>query len=540
MDEKMNTLQDPNPSPAESARSKLASHAKAFDFIVCGSGSSGSVVASRLAADPAVNVLLIEAGGSDATENVTNPNFWVRNLGGDLDWGFKAESNSRLNGRAIPYSMGKVLGGGSSINVGTWSRGHRTDWDSFAAAAQDPDWSYAHILDIYKRCIENWTGVADPDYRGTGGAMHVQPAADPHAFALALLDAAAEAGVERFENSSGRMMEAAGGCAVVDENVRDGVRQSVYQSYVHPRLHQANLMVATDATVTRILFERNRASAVEVLMNGAIVTIKASREIVLSMGAIQTPKILMQSGIGDPEELRRFGIPVVQGLPGVGRNLHDHVEIGLVWEASDKALPRVPRSQMVCFWKTRPELEAPNFYSYARAGTQATAENMAEIEYPANTWSLVSGMRPASRGSIHLTGANASDPVRIEANYLADPNDLRDLTLAIGQAREIGNARAMKPFVKREVAPAGLNGPELEHYIRNGLGTFWHQSCTAKMGTDEMSVVDGKLRIHGLKGIRIADASILPSVTVGNTMAPCVAIGERAAEILQAEHGTAA
>jgi choline dehydrogenase len=240
----------------------------------------------------------------------------------------------------------------------------------------------------------------------------------------------------------------------------------------------------------------------------------------------------MQSGIGDHEELAKFGIPVRQHLPGVGRNLHDHVALALVWEATDAPLPHTARSSAVAFWKTDTALDAPNSYTYAIGIPFLTPENAETYPPPQAAWTLFMGMRPASRGSIHLTGPNASDPLQVQANYLSDPQDLEDLKLGVERAREIGNGAALRLYAKREHAPAGLNGPALEDYIRNGLVTFWHQSGTAKMGRDSMSVVDSALKVYGVEGLRVADASILPRVTTGNTMAPCVIIGERAAELL--------
>jgi len=506
-----------------------------FDYIVCGAGTSGSVVAARLAANQSVRVLLLEAGGSDETDAIMNPNRWPMTLGTELDWGFVAEPNPRLNGRAIPYSMGKVLGGGSSINVSTWSRGHQADWDFYAAKSGDASWSYQAVLELYRRRIEAWAGDADPDYRGNGGPVHVQPAAEPHAFSFALLQAAESVGLQRFANANGRMMEASGGCAFVDETVREGRRQSIFRSYLYPRMAEPNITVLTGALVARILFHRHRATGVLYRYKGKSFRAEASCEVILSLGAIQTPKVLMQSGIGDEDELRRVGVPVLQPLSAVGRNLHDHVAFGWVWQSTDIGLPRVPRSQTACFWKTTAELDAPNFYAYARRGPDVTPENAARFNPPADSWSLVLGMRPKSRGSIHLTGPDAEDPVRIDANYLADPQDLKDLMAGLSIARGIGNSAALRPFTVREITPASGDASELERFFRDGLGTFWHQCGTGTMGRDAMSVVDSKLKVYGIDGLRIADASILPRVTTGNTMAPCVVIGEQVAAFLHAD-----
>ena len=531
-------------SPAEFAgrlrpnQQQLASGLKShYDFIVCGAGTSGSVVAARLAADRTTQVLVLEAGGADETDLVTNPNNWPMTLGSELDWRFVAEPNPNLNGRAIPYSMGKVLGGGSGINVSTWSRGHQADWDFYASESGEPSWSYEAILELYRGRIEAWAGSPDPEYRGTDGVVHVQHAADPHPFSLALLDGAQSVGLERFPNANGRMMESAGGCALVDETICDGKRQSIFRSYLHPLLDQPNITVLTGAVAMRILFRGHRAMGVEFLYQEKVFRVQAFREIVLSLGAIHTPKLLMQSGIGDEAELKRAGISVLQALPGVGCNLHDHVSFGCVWESKGESFPRAPRSQIACFWKTSAKTDPPDFYTYAKYGPLATIENTIRFNPPPNSWSLVLGMRPKSRGTVRLTGPDPADPVAIHANYLGDRQDLETLIAGLGTAREIGNAPALRSFTSREIAPGSLNATDLERFFRDGLCTFWHQCGTAKMGRDAMSVVDGRLKVHGVESLRIVDASILPRVTTGNTMAPCVVIGERAADFLQGEHG---
>ena len=513
---------------------KLAANLPArFDYVVCGAGTSGCVVAARLAADPATRVLVLEAGGTDDIDMVTNPDRWPLTLGTDLDWGFVAEANPNLNGRSIPYSMGKVLGGGSSINVSTWSRGHRADWSFYASEAGDPSWSYEAVLDLYRHRIEDWTGAPDEDRRGSGGRVHVQSPPIPHSFALALLDGAASVGLKRYSSSNGRMMEMDSGCALVDETVREGRRRSIFRSYLHPLMNRPNITVLTGALVTRIVFEGHRARGVEFEHEGRATRVEADREIVVSLGAIHTPKLLMQSGIGDEAELQRVGITPLQVLPGVGRNLHDHVAFACIWEATDRDFPKASRSQTACFWKSEPSLASPNFYAYSRYGPLATAEILSRFKPPAAAWSLVVGMTPHSRGTIHLTGSAPLDPVRIEANYLGDGRDLEHLVAGVALARDIGNSAPLRPFSQREVAPGQLGRAELERFFRDSLGTFWHQSGTAKMGRDANSVVDAHLRVYGVERLRIADASILPRVTTGNTMAPCVVIGERAADLLR-------
>jgi choline dehydrogenase len=507
-----------------------------YDFIVCGSGSSGAVVARRLAENPAVSVLLIEAGGSDRVPEVAMAAAWPMNLGSARDWGFTALPNPHLNGRAIPMSMGKVLGGGSSINVMLWARGHKTDWDYFAAESGDPAWSYDSVLAIYRE-IENWRGKPDPARRGRAGLLYITPPTEPNPVAAAMLDAASELGIPVFDDANGSMMEGPSGASYFNLRIRDGLRQSIFRSYTFPLMNQPNLTVLPGTLVTRLLIERGAAVGVECLLDGRSHRFNASQEVILSLGAIHTPKVLMQSGVGDAETLASLGIPLVQHLPGVGANFQDHIMVSsCIWEYAQPIPPHGNGGEATLFAKSAPELDSPDIQLLQIQFPVPTPELAARHSIPPGSWGIFPALlRPHSVGRLRLTGANPGDPIQIDSQILSDPADLTALRRCVDLARQVGNAKALRGFVKREVMPTALSAAAMDNFIRDGVTTIWHQSCTAKMGRDGMSVVDSRLKVYGVDRLRIADASVMPRVPLANTMAPCVIIGEQVSRAIARE-----
>jgi len=431
--------------------------------------------------------------------------------------------------------MGKVLGGGSSINVLVWARGHRSDWDYYAEQTKDSSWSYASVLEIYKR-IEDWHGTPDPTFRGSGGPVFIQPPEAPGPLGAATLEAAKSVGIPVFKSQNGLMMEGDGGAARMDLIIKDGQRHSIYRAYVTPFLDRPNLTVLSKTLVTRLIFEGKRVTGVEIATKGKMRRVAANLEVVISLGALQTPRLLMQSGIGDAKHLKQFGIPLVQHLPGVGKNLQDHVNFGCTWESQEPIARDNNVSATTLYWKSDPSLEAPNLM-HCQAALPVPNPDTAYLGSTENGWTTFAGVaRPHSRGFVSLTGPNPDDPLHIRTNALTHPDDMKAALATVALCRQIGNAPPLRAIGKREILPGKLQREDLLNFLRNAAVTFWHQTCTAKMGLDEDSVVDTRLAVYGVEGLRVADGSILPRITTGNTMAPCVVIGERAADLLLQKH----
>jgi choline dehydrogenase len=516
-------------------QARLASNLQSqYDYIVCGAGSSGCVVASRMSENPDIRVLLIEAGGSDQVPSIQDPTVWFTNLGTEREWGDKSLPQRHLNNRQLNLAMGKALGGGSSINVMAYVRGHKNDYDYWAAEAGDPSWNYEHVLSIYKR-IEDWQGAPDPAYRGKGGNVWVQSARDPNPVAPAMVNAAAAVGIPSFDDHNGAMMEGPGGCSIANTTIKDGRRRNMASHYLHPVMDRPNLTVLTAAEVQKITLSGKRATGVQFLWQGKMHTVGAAREVILSAGALNSPKLLMLSGIGDEKALKRAGVRAVHHLPGVGQNFQDHILVGgCIWEYNTPQAPRNNAAECTFFWKSDSRLDTPDLQPFQIELPFTSEVTSKQFTIPEASWSIAPGLvRPESRGHVELQSSNPRDRLKIHANFLSEPADMKALVRAVELCREIGNRPEMREFAKREVMPGPLKGKDMENFIRNASATYWHETGTCKMGRDKMAVVDAKLRVRGIEGLRVADGSIMPRVTTGNTMAPCMIIGERMAEILK-------
>lgn len=509
--------------------------APAYDYIVVGTGSAGSALVGRLAAArPDASILVVEAGDWDTAPSVLDPSVWFTNLGTERDWKDVAIPSSGTNHRAIPEHMGKVVGGGSSINATIWARPFKSDLEHWAAESGDKAWGYEHGLSIYRR-MENWQGKPDARYRGQGGPVWCQPAADPHPLAPAMLAACRSLGMPVLDDLNGAREEGASGFALMNQIIRDGRRQSMARSYLYPALARKNVTLLINTHVDRLTFAGNRATGIEIGGGSGLRRIQAKEEVILSSGGINTPKLLMLSGIGDEAQLRGHGIKTLVHAPEVGQNFQDHLlHGGCIWEPKEHIPHRNSAANASGFVKSQASLASPDL-NLVQIELPYASDVVGKRYSPPNTsWALCAGLvAPKSRGELRLKSANPADRPIVDARFLSHPDDVKALAHGIELAREIGNSEAMRDFVKREVAPGKkLTGAEMEAFVRDGATTYFHQAGTCRMGKDDRAVVDAKLRVNGIKNLRIADSSIMPRIASVATMASCALIGERMAEIL--------
>jgi choline dehydrogenase len=496
-----------------------------YDYIIVGGGTAGCVLASRLSENADTRVLLLEAGASEPLELMAVPPAWPTLQGTSADWGGTTVKQAAV-GREFAWPRGRGLGGSSNINGLLFARGHRASYDAWSGVGAK-GWDYADLLPFFQR--SETTVGRDGAVRGRTGPMAVAPAAQPHPVVTASLDAAVEVGYTRATDISSGLEE---GVGLTDVTVVDGRRQSAADAYLTPALARPNLDVVTDALVHQVRVDGGRCTGVRYSTGNQTVTVGCSDEVVLTAGAVGSPQLLMLSGIGPATHLREVGVEVVLDLPGVGANLHDHPMTGITYTAS-RPLPPSSNNHGEAFGLMRsdPSLAGPDL----QVVFCACPIYDPTLQGPAQGYTILANlMSPHSRGSLRLAGADPLLPPLLDPNYLADNRDLDALVTGLGIVREIGRASALDPWRGEEVLPTPdiTDDAALRAYVRDSLMTYWHYVGTCRIGMDDMAVVDERLRVRGIDGLRVADASVIPSIPSANTNATVLAIAERAAELL--------
>src|SRR3982075_2187723 len=526
-----------------------------YDFVVVGGGSGGCAVAGRLSEDPQTSVALLEAGGRNDNWVVTTPGALVLMVAGKVNnWALETVPQAGLNGRIGYQPRGKGLGGSSAINAMVYIRGHRNDYDQWADLGNS-GWSYADVLPYFKRSEDN--ADFDGDYHGKGGPLAVNRLRSDNPVQQTFLQAAREAQFRIREDFNAEGQEGLGIYQVTQKN---GERWSAARAYIHPFMTtRANLRVETKAQATRILFEGKRAVGVEYRQGKELRQLRARREVILSSGAFQTPHLLMLSGVGDGAALAKHGIATTHHLPGVGQNLQDHPDFIFAYLSDSPYLTgmsfrgiahqlraiaqyrRERRGPMTSnfaecggFLKTHPHLDAPDIQ--LPFGMALVDDHGRKRRWGRGFSCHFCLLRPKSRGSVALSSADPFAAPAIDPNFLGHVDDLESMIAGYKTTRRLMETPALRALQKKDMFTRGIEtDDDIRALLRAAVDTVYHPVGTAKMGTDAMAVVDPKLRVYGLEGLRIVDASVMPTLIGGNTNAPTIMIGEKAADMIRAE-----
>lgn len=526
-----------------------------FDYVIVGGGSAGCVLAARLSEDAAARVCLIEAGGRDTNPLIHMPVGFARMTTGPLTWGLTTAPQRHANMREIPYAQARVLGGGSSINAEVFTRGHPSDYDRWAQDEGAAGWAFKDVQRYFLRSEGNTTLAGD--WHGTDGPLGVSSLPNPNPTSLAFVQSCQERGMPYNPDFNGPVQDGAG---MYQTTTRNNRRCSAAVGYLRPALGRPNLTLITGALVLRVVFDGRRAVGVDYALNGRTHTARAGSEVIVTAGAIGTPRLMLLSGVGPTAHLQSHGIAVVQDLPGVGQNLTDHFGIDIVAELKGhESLDKYNKphwavwaglqymlfnagpvtSNVVeggAFWyadgpgsKPVPDLQ---FHFLCGAGTEAGVPSLPKGSsgVTLNSYAL----RPRSRGSVTLRSADPVALPMVDPNFLADPDDLRIGVEGLRISREIFSQPSLQKYIKAIRFPDSSvrTQAELESYARQYGRTSYHPVSTCRMGTDAMAVLDASLRVRGLDGLRICDSSAMPSLIGSNTNAPSIMIGERAADLI--------
>ncbi len=524
-----------------------------YDYVIVGGGSAGCVLASRLSEVEDASVLLLEAGGKDSHPLIRMPVGFAKMTAGPFTWGLMTAPQKHANNREIPYAQAKVIGGGSSINAMIFTRGNPADYDRWAEEEGCPGWSFSEIRQYFVRSEGN--SVLASDYHGTDGPLGVSNMPDPQRITLAFVQSCQQYGMPYNPDFNGAQQEGAG---VYQTTTRGYQRCSAAAAYLKPAMDRPNLAVDTGCLVHSIGIESGRARSVTYSEGSTMVTVRADSEVIVTSGAIGSPKLMMLSGIGAADELKEHGIKPVHDLPGVGKNLSDHFGIDIVAELKgpdslDKygklpwmlaagleywILKSGPATSNVveggAFWyadrgKPIPDLQ---FHFLAGAGAEEGVPSVPSGSgITLNSYTL----RPKSRGTVKLRSSNPAGSAVVDPNFLADPDDVRVSTEGVKISREIFSQPALQKFIKRMHFPddSVRTDAEVEAYARQFGRTSYHPNGTCKMGSDAMSVVDPELRVRGIDGLRICDSSIFPSLVGSNTNAPSIMVAEKASDLVR-------